>query len=393
MDRKNLTGLLGCLAALFTWSMAGAATHVVPDDYLTLTEAVAAAAAGDEIFVTANGGTVCDGDYDEAARINGKDLSIRADPDFRICISGNGTNPTIHFDNADGSVLSGFAQISNAGAPAIRVRRSGVLLRDLGAIYSPAGFAIHGKSGARLEILDSYIAASDVGVRLERNARALVRGSMFASNVVAIGMIDDTRAGFFGSEFNHNFIVARLFGQANLAFRDNRCEENDNGMTLSGTSTATVKNDLWFKGGIENVGDGLLAFESAELSVSNNTIDDSQWGTVIGFYDASSGEVKDTLITNNFGSPLVCSSAGALSIEHDDTWNNGGGVDPACPPDPDPRTEDPLYTGDYFLTPTSGMVDSGSDMSGSVFPVGCYGTDSGGSADTGVIDRGFHHGC
>ena len=258
----------------------GSGTIVVPDDFVTIQEAINNASDGDTVFV-------CNGTYYENVVVNKTIMLVGEDRNTTI-VDGNGNSFAIHVVSDNVSV-SGF-KIRNSGSRVIQV--FGVDNCNLtGNTLADGSVGIYLMNTKDSYISSSNISNNQVGIRLE-----FCDGCVLEDNNV----MDNQDAGVCVA-YSSNVVASSNFFAENI----------NQGFYLNHSSGNIVGENL-----VANNGVGIqLHYSSNNTVVDNNITGNSEEGLI--FYYSTGNVVNGGIITHNgFGIRLVYSGNNTLRENH-----------------------------------------------------------------------------
>jgi len=286
------------------------ASIVVPDDYLTIQEAINAAYDGDTIFVR-------NGTYHENVVVN-KTVSLIGENKGKTIIDGNGTGTVVDLTSQNVS-LSNFT-IINAGfqAPisgAILLNETvNCMVKDVATLDSdPCGITLINSNHNK--ILDSISSSNTWGLLLINSNENMIVENMISGNSYGIGL--------GGPEGSNNNLLA-----------DNTISDNTHhGIDIFGLDNQVSSNQI-----LNNSNGVLLDMANVNLLVGNDISNNSQHGVYLIRDSKGNTIIENTIQFNSFGvflrwdagqnntfyhNNIISNTIQILSSNSHNTWDNG----------------------------------------------------------------------
>ena len=203
------------LIAGVTFSFIGSleAEIIVPDDYLSIQEAINAANPGDTIYVRA-------GSYYENVIVN-KTLSIIGEESDTTIVDGGGTGKvfTITQDNVnitDFTIQGGGSMVSDAGVYLVNVRRCNIFGNKI--IDNNYGILLFGSR--RIKISGNNITDNATGIGLDQSSENTISGNNVTLAAQGVWLFAISSANnISGNTFKYNWMsiwIADLSGGTNV---------------------------------------------------------------------------------------------------------------------------------------------------------------------------------
>lgn len=317
---------------------AEARTLVVPDDYLTIGDAVGDASEGDTIFVKK-------GIYNENLLIE-KSISLVGEDAENTIIEGNHARPVIVVRHDDVTIASFTVRNGVAGGQS--------------TIYYRALVAIHLLHANNCNISGNSLLNSGIGVWLYGASQNSIAGNSISSNNYGIRVESSDNNVIADNVVTNNLGGIRLISSANNKLRDNLMVDNrrsfsvsgdelsmfvndvDNSNTVDakpmcywvGVSERTVPSDVGCVVLVNCVGmkvhdfnftrqyDGILLAYTHNSTVINNTVTDSDTG--IRLYASSNNKIIGNIITCYTG---IVTNGNGTQVTSNTINTTGVGID------------------------------------------------------------------
>jgi parallel beta-helix repeat protein len=316
----------------------------VPQDYLTIQEAIDAASPGDTIQVAA-------GTYYENVVVNKAVLLIGENSSTTI-INAKGTGTVVKV-TASSVVITNFTiQNSGSGWP-----NSGVLIDSVSACsisnntITNNWYGIWLKDSSNNVLSSNNIANNQYGVWMESSSNNTLSSNSIAMNQYNLGVWGLTLSHFIQNTDITNYVNSKpiyywinqhngqvpqdagyvaLVNSTEMTVENLTITNNGQGILLAYTQSSSIANN-----NITNNWVGIELYNSSNNTLSNNNITNNQYGTWL-FY-STNNTLRDNNVTNNLqrGIELFYSSNNTIyhnnfnntqqttNLESTNLWDNG----------------------------------------------------------------------
>jgi len=328
--RRRLFGLVVLLLLIGGLALASkiclvrteSATIIVPDDFLTIQEAINNAIAGDTVFVRA-------GTYYEHVVVN-KTVSLVGEDKDRTVVDGNGTGRVIDIvsDNAN---VTGFT-----------VQRGGsIMFPDF-----DAGISMNSTRGCKISS-NNIVDNGCFGVHLLDSDQNAISGNSFTRNTMyAIDLTTSSNniVSFNTAIFNANIGIGMHVSSQNNIILGNTMINNTCGIDAARVSDNTISGNyiannsdigIWIQdyainnticGNILTNGQsGIQILNSGLTEICNNTIAHnygSDWDAGIRLDSADNSKIHSNLIIDNWRGILLYTTSPYVSIYNNNITDN-----------------------------------------------------------------------
>jgi parallel beta-helix repeat protein len=280
----------------------------VPDDYLTIQQAVDAAESGETIIVRA-------GSYTENVVVNKPHLTIRSENGVGATIvqAANSSNPVfeITMDNVSirGFTVKGtFSYVLSFGGDsfgAVLVRKGGIEL----------------KGSKSCNISNNICAHNSIGIYLMDSTNNII-----TENICS----DNEEAGISLSQSNNNSVIRNectagvscgilLEASKNNTISENKCSENQNGIMVyspQSSESNLAANNIIIRNSLSDNEGGITLYVSYKNTITENNISNNDYGIILDWSN------NDIIYLNNLNNEINVKFG---SYGHDpstDIWNS-----------------------------------------------------------------------
>lgn len=303
--------LISLLAVVFDVKIVGSAspTMIVPDDYLSIQEAINHARPGDTVYVQA-------GIYFERIVVDKNDLMLIGENRETTIIDGGGRGVVVYVE-ANNTVLKGFT-----------MQNSDCNLTDSG-IYLNNSF--------NTSISNNNVINNNLGIYLYASSNAILRNNSMTGNRYNFGVYSRNLQGYIHEIDASNIVDGKpitywinkankqppasagyvaIVNSTNITVENLTLTKNWQGILFAYTTNSTIENVT-----ATNNMDGVWLLECSDCSFCDNNASDNSWGG-IAIVNSSGCSVYSNNINNNGEYGILLSSSSENVLYHNNFINN-----------------------------------------------------------------------